>query len=160
LDWSGFGLSMRHLCAVPHTMLLSAAWREFRDVFSSKYWTNVLRRHWGLSASGCPHGGLLQSFDLQSLSVRRSLNAADFWTYLVRGRVDCPDLLVKLSLGILRPNLRSISTFVVPTPRTNVLRRFPLFHAISNYSQIEHQVGIFVCRASDVGKAYGVIKVS
>jgi hypothetical protein len=51
-------------------------------------------------------------------------------------------------------------TNVVPTPRTNLLRRSPLFHAVSNFSQIEHEADIFVCRASDIRKAYGAVEVS
>ncbi|KAJ3621673.1 hypothetical protein MTP99_003782 [Tenebrio molitor] len=109
---------------------------------------------------GCPHGELLQSFGIQSLSLRRKINSALFLYHLVRGRVDCPDLLGKLSLRVPRPNLRSASTFVVPTPRTNLLRRSPLFHAVSNFSQIEQEADIFVCRASDIRKAYGAVEVS
>jgi hypothetical protein len=109
---------------------------------------------------GCPHGELLQSFDIQSLSLRRKINSALFLYHLVCGRVDCPDLLGKLSLRVPRPNLRSASTFVVPTPRTNLLRRSPLFHAVSNFLQIEQEADIFVCRASDIRKAYGAVEVS
>jgi hypothetical protein len=103
---------------------------------------------------------LLQSFDIQSLLLRRKINSALFLYHLVRGRVDCPDLLGKLSLRVPGPNLRSASTFVVPTPRTNLLRRSPLFHAVSNFSQIEQEADIFVCRASDIRKTYDAVEVS
>ncbi|KAJ3622554.1 hypothetical protein MTP99_003057 [Tenebrio molitor] len=53
----------------------------------------------------------------------------------------------RLSLRVPRPNLRNVSTFVVPTPRTNLLRRSPLFHAVSNFSQIEHEADIFIASA-------------
>ncbi|KAJ3629876.1 hypothetical protein MTP99_014241 [Tenebrio molitor] len=74
--------------------------------------------------------------------------------------MDCADLLGKLSVRVPRPNLRNVSTFVVPTPRTNLLRRSPLFHAVSNFSQIEHEADIFVCRASDIRKAYDAVEFS
>jgi hypothetical protein len=146
---------MRHLGDIKYTVLLPAAWRDFRDVFSdfSNDVNGFIRIRGALTVSCC-RALVCKVSQLEDRSIRPyfySTLSVTVWTvlicsvsyrcvfrclflyHLVRGRVDCLDLLGKLSLRVPMPNLRSISTLVVPTPRINLLRRSSLFHAVSNY---------------------------
>ena len=69
---------------------------------------------------------LLRRHSLPSMSSRRDRQCSAFLQRLIAGRIDCDRLLSAIDFYVPRQSSRYVSSFLVPRPRTNVLRRAPV----------------------------------
>ncbi|XP_044761984.1 uncharacterized protein LOC123319186 [Coccinella septempunctata] len=77
---------------------------------------------------------LLRRFHLLSLEDRRTYYACIFVYKLVNYLVDSPGLLSQLNFHVPRVNSRFGQCFYLATPRTNALRRSPLFSMCNRFN--------------------------
>lgn len=69
---------------------------------------------------------LLERHGFQSLACRREIHGARFIAKLVNGRIDAPSLLSGLNFHVPRISARYGSTFLLPTPNTELFRGSPM----------------------------------
>lgn len=91
---------------------------------------------------GYPQDRLLARFEMDSLEHRRHMAYLTFLYKLVNGYFDCSQLSEKLKLAVPTYSSRHINLFYLPTPRTNILQRAPLFVACSLYNGLHGRVDI------------------
>ena len=101
-------------------MLLDKVQRKFLKFLSFKLDGTYPNR-------GTDTNGLLQRHNISSLCVRRDQHAASFLAKLIRNKIDCPLLLSAVQFNVPRVTSRYVNTFQLPTARTNILRRAPVF---------------------------------
>lgn len=99
---------------------------------------------------GYPHGLLLERFAIASLDSRRHGQCLVFLWKIIHGQISCPDLLRLLQLVVPRQVTRYPRTFMLETPRTNVLAFSPLHKTITSYHDIQADLDIFACTLSDI----------
>lgn len=88
---------------------------------------------------------LLERYNYDSLGKRRVYSSLVFLHKLLRGGVDCPDLLSQINFSVPRINARQSLTFSCERARTNVMLRSPVNFMCSNYNKICRDCNIFVC---------------
>ena len=70
---------------------------------------------------------LLSRHEFVSLQDRREMQSAKFMCKLIGGKVDCPDILSKISIHVPRTS-RTTQTFWIPKAKTNVALKGPVMH--------------------------------
>jgi Reverse transcriptase (RNA-dependent DNA polymerase) len=92
---------------------------------------------------GISNEHLLQRFSLLSLDDRRTLYSCIFLYKLIHNLVDSPSLLSQLNYFVPRLHSRSEMCFYLATPRTDILRKAPLYAMCCKFNKICHKVDIF-----------------
>lgn len=108
---------------------------------------------------GFPQQQLLARFNVDSLDTRRRLSALSFLYKLVHGIIDSPELLMQLPFRtpLYNRSTRNSELFLLPSPRTNILIKSPVYIMCSYYNS--SSVDIF-SYFSDVKLFLGAIKES
>lgn len=81
---------------------------------------------------GTDYTNLLLRHGFDSLAQRRNVASGRFVIKLVNDQIDSPSLLSQVSFVIPQYNYRSPDTFYLPTARTNILLKAPLYHMCKN----------------------------
>jgi hypothetical protein len=102
---------------------------------------------------GLDHAVLLQKYCFIHLQCRRDIADARFLVKLIRGQLDCPELLEKIPFRVPRSNLRIKASFIVPRARTNVLASSPLNRILKLGNLLEDEVDLFKCSIKEVTEA-------
>lgn len=76
---------------------------------------------------------LLSQHDFKSLCARREQSSFMFIVRLLMNHTDCSSLLSKLNFMVPCQTSRLNATFRLPTPRTNILMKAPLYHGMVNF---------------------------
>ncbi|XP_045471735.1 uncharacterized protein LOC123678645 [Harmonia axyridis] len=76
---------------------------------------------------GVDLSGIMEELKLSTLFERQVQQCARFAQKLLGGRIDCPFLLSRVNIHVPRMAARSSPTFGLPTPRTNILQRAPVY---------------------------------
>jgi hypothetical protein len=104
-------------------------------------------------ATKCYHAVLLQKYCFTHLQCRRDIADARFLVKLIRGQLDCPELLEKIPFRVPRSNLRDKASFIVPRARTNVLAGSPVYRILKLGNLLEDEVDLFKCSIKEVTEA-------
>lgn len=99
---------------------------------------------------GTPNQILLSRLGFDSLDARRLKHMIIFLYKIIHGQIDCQEILHSLSFKLPRHNARHQLTFVLPTPRTNVLKHAPLYQLCDGYNKIQNLIDIFNCSLSSI----------
>jgi hypothetical protein len=102
---------------------------------------------------GIDHAVLLEKYCFTHLQCRRDIANARFLVKLIRGQLDCPELLEKIPFRVPRPNLRDKASFIVPRARTNVLAGSPVYRILKLGNLLEDEVDLFKCSIKEVTEA-------
>jgi hypothetical protein len=102
---------------------------------------------------GIDHAVLLKKYCFTHLQCRRDIADARFLVKLIRGQLDCPELLEKIPFRVPRPNLRDKASFIVPRARTNVLAGSPVYRILKLGNLLEDEVDLFKCSVKEVTEA-------
>jgi hypothetical protein len=102
---------------------------------------------------GIDHAVLLEKYCFTHLQCRRDIADARFLVKLIRGQLDCPELLEKIPFRVPRPNLRDKASFIVPRARTNVLVGSPVYRILKLGNLLEDEVDLFKCSIKKVTEA-------
>jgi hypothetical protein len=95
----------------------------------------------------------LEKYCFTHLQCRRNIADARFLVKLIRGQLDCPELLEKIPFRVPRPNLRDKASFIVPRARTNVLVGSPEYRILKLGNLLEDEVDLFKCSIKKVTEA-------
>lgn len=76
---------------------------------------------------GCDQGYLLSIFNRLSLSKRRDRVILCTMFRILKGSVDCPEILAQLPFAINRLNSRKRNVFYLTCPRTNLYKNSPVY---------------------------------
>lgn len=76
---------------------------------------------------GFPNSELLDRFGVASLEDRRNVASIIFFIKLLRGGIDCGQLRSEVVVNVPAKTLRNNRLFVLPSARTNVMLRSPLY---------------------------------
>ncbi|XP_044766304.1 uncharacterized protein LOC123322423 [Coccinella septempunctata] len=87
----------------------------------------IFRRTGRFPERGADLSDIMVEMRIPSLLARREEQCARFAQRLLTYRIDCPYLLSKIMLNIPRLVSRSTSTFYLPTARTNMFERCPIY---------------------------------
>ncbi len=85
---------------------------------------------------------LCNRFDVKSLSCRRKFLAIQFLHKLCVHNIDCASILAQLNFKIPRLNSRSSELFLLPTPKTNLLVKAPVYHITVTFNFISKSIDI------------------
>ena len=99
---------------------------------------------------GSDYNILLNRFQFESLKTRRIYASLVFLFKLLRGGVDCPDLLYQLNFFVPRINSRQNVTFLCERARTNVMVKSPVNFMCSNFNKVSNNCDIFNCSLSEL----------
>lgn len=87
---------------------------------------------------GTDHSVLLSAFDLQLLSERRKCTAVSVLYGVLRGTIDCPFLLDKITFLVPRHGNRHHNLFYNSVPNTNLLIKSPVYNMLNTFNSISH----------------------
>ncbi|XP_044751866.1 uncharacterized protein LOC123320016 [Coccinella septempunctata] len=80
---------------------------------------------------------IMSEMRISSLLARREEQCARFAQRLLNYRIDCPYLLSKMSLNVPRLVTRSREVFYLPTARTNIFERCPVYSICRSADRLE-----------------------
>lgn len=83
---------------------------------------------------GVCHSDLLEKHDISSLQTRRDLHALVFLFKIVNNLLDSAEILGSLNFVVPRVSARTSHTFYLPTARTNIKKRSPLYNMCVLYN--------------------------
>lgn len=92
---------------------------------------------------GFPHDILLSTFNFNCLLKRRMTQSIIFLYKIIHNYIKCEDLHNNILYVVPRLNSRHCETFLVRTPRTNILTQSPFFQMFSNYNNVNTIIDIF-----------------
>ena len=87
----------------------------------------VYRRTGVYPERGADLSGIAGELRLSTLAERKMQQCARFAQKLLSGKIDCPFLLSRVSIHVPRMAARGSPMFSLPTPRTNILQRAPVY---------------------------------
>lgn len=105
---------------ISHSILLDSIHRRFLKFLSFKLDGTY-------PEVGTSQDELLARHNIVALNIRREHICLNFLDKLLSNRIDCSNLLAQIPFNVPRICSRYEIMFRLPTPRTNILRRSPLF---------------------------------
>lgn len=99
---------------------------------------------------GIEYNALLNRYNFTTLERRRIITSLIFLFKLLRGGIDCPDLLNQINFFVPRLNTRQHLTFLCERARTNVMVKSPLNFMCSNFNVMCGNCDIFFCSLGEL----------
>lgn len=87
-------------------------------------------------ARGYNYDDMLTRFNYVSLRSRRNISNIKFLYNLLTNKIDCTFLLNKISFNVPRLSSRHLYVFHLPTSRTNIMLRSPIYLMCSSFNAI------------------------
>jgi len=103
---------------------------------------------------GFPQDLLLERFSLPALEQRRGSFSLVFLYKLLHGRIDCGQIVDKLTFHSPRDASRHKQCFYLSTPRTNILKNSPLYRMCDNYNRCCGEIDVFTCSLKSIKDFY------
>lgn len=91
------------------------------------------------------YSSLLERFNYNNLELRRNCAAIVFLYKVVRGEIDCPEILAQIKFLVPRLGTRQHVTFYCNNSRTNVQLKSPITNMCVNFNKISNSCDIHVC---------------
>ncbi len=90
-----------------------------------------------------PENRLLERFSIPALEIRRNILAVSFLYKVVNGYIDTPEILEVIKFRVPQLQLRSTDTFYLPTARTKLLKKSPIYLMCSTFNKYGKSCDIF-----------------
>ncbi|KAJ3646125.1 hypothetical protein Zmor_023728 [Zophobas morio] len=90
-----------------------------------------------------PENRLLERFSIPALEIRRNILAVSFLYKVVNGYIDTPEILEVIKFRVPQLQLRSTDTFYLPTARTKLLKKSPIYLMCATFNKYGKSCDIF-----------------